>query len=76
MEENQRNEFPRFFTGRIAAWSRRHRRLVLVGWLIIALLLVGSCFNIAADEDLDEEGTGDSAEAAWPSRSAIRWSKA
>ncbi len=63
MEEN-RNADPRFFTGHIAAWSRRHRRLVLLGWLLIAVLLIGSCVGVGANEDLEESGKGESAEAA------------
>ena len=55
---------PQFFTGRIADWSRGHRRLVLVAWLLIALLTIGSCVAIGPDEDLEDSGTGESGEAA------------
>lgn len=51
-----------FFTGYIANWSRRHRRLVLLGWLLIIILLVGSCMA-GADEDFEEPGKGESAKA-------------
>ena len=55
---------PPFFTGRIAGWSRGHRRLVLAAWVLIALLTIGACVAIGPDEDLDESGTGESGEAA------------
>lgn len=52
-----------FFTGNIAAWVRRHRRMVLLGWLLIAVLLIGACFGVGANEDLEESGAGESGEA-------------
>jgi len=55
-------KYPQFFTGYIAGWCRRHRRLVLLGWLLIVVLLIGSC-SIGANEDLEETGKGESAEA-------------
>ncbi|MFC1925585.1 MMPL family transporter [Chloroflexota bacterium] len=51
-----------FFTGYIAGWSRRHRRLVLLGWLLIAVLLIGTCVA-GANEDFEEPGKGESAAA-------------
>jgi len=63
MEENL-NAVPRFFTGRIAGWARRHRRLVLVGWLIFALLSIGTCASVGSNEELVEIGKGESAEAS------------
>ena len=54
---------PPFFTGRIAGWSRRRRRLVLVAWLFIAVFTVGACFTLASDDELESEGTGESQEA-------------
>jgi len=57
------NSEPRFFTGRIAGWVRRHRRLVLVGWLIFALLSIGTCASVGPNEELGEVGKGESAEA-------------
>jgi len=62
MEDNSNAE-PRFFTGRIAGWARRHRRLVLVGWLIFALLSIGTCASVGPNEELGEVGKGESAEA-------------
>ena len=58
------NAEPQFFTGRIAGWVRRHRRLVLVGWLIFALLSIGTCASVGPNEDLEEIGKGESAEAS------------
>ena len=55
---------PQFFTGRIAGWSRGHRRLVVAAWVLIALFTIGSCVAIGPDEDLEESGTGESGEAA------------
>jgi uncharacterized membrane protein YdfJ with MMPL/SSD domain len=57
------NSEPRFFTGRIAGWVRRHRLLVLVGWLIFALLSIGTCASVGPNEELGEVGKGESAEA-------------
>ncbi len=54
---------PPFFTGRIAGWSRRHRRLVLMAWLFIAVFTVGSCFTLASDDELEGQGTGESNDA-------------
>jgi uncharacterized membrane protein YdfJ with MMPL/SSD domain len=62
MEEKPNSE-PRFFTGRIAGWVRRHRLLVLVGWLIFALLSIGTCASVGPNEELGEVGKGESAEA-------------
>ena len=55
---------PPFFTGRIAGWSRGHRRVVLLAWVLIALLTIGSCVAIGPDEDIDESPPGESGEAA------------
>ncbi len=55
---------PKFFTGRIAEWCRRHRRWVILSWVIIAMLFIGTCSAVGPNEDLDEEGRGQSAEAA------------
>jgi len=63
MQENQTAE-PRFFTGGIAGWARRHRLMVLVGWLIFALLTVGTCASVGPNEELGEVGKGESAEAS------------
>jgi RND superfamily putative drug exporter len=54
---------PRFFTGYIVGAVRRHRRLVLLGWLLIAVLLIGSCVAVGANENLEETGKGESADA-------------
>jgi RND superfamily putative drug exporter len=55
---------PRFFTGRIAGWARRHRRLVVVGWLIFALVTIGTCASVGPNEELGDPGKGESAEAS------------
>ena len=56
-------EHTTFFTGYITAWIRRHRRLVLLGWLVIAILLIGTCFSIGANEDVVFTLPGESGEA-------------
>ena len=63
MEENRKAGVT-FFTGRIAGWVRRHRPLVLLGWLLIAILTIGACVSVGANEDFEYEGKGESAEAA------------
>jgi len=62
MSEKQSTQ-PKFFTGRIAEWCRRHRRWVILSWVIIAMLFIGTCSAVGPNEDLDEEGRGQSAEA-------------
>ncbi len=57
------SQYTPFFTGHIAAWVRRHRKRVLLGWLIIAVVLIGACFSVGANEDLDETLPGESGEA-------------
>jgi RND superfamily putative drug exporter len=62
---NERSESePRFFTGRISGWVRRHRRVVLVAWLIFAVVTIGTCTSVGPNEDLGEVGKGESAEAS------------
>ena len=56
-------QYTPFFTGHIAAWVRRHRKLVLLGWLVIAVGLIGTCFTVGANEDLQESLPGESGEA-------------
>ena len=57
------SQYTPFVTGHIAAWVRRHRKKVLLGWLVIAIVLIGACFSIGADEDLEETLPGESGEA-------------
>lgn len=53
-------EYTPFFTGHIAAWIRRHRKLVLLSWFVIAVGLIGTCFTVGANEDLQEKLPGES----------------
>ena len=39
------SQYTPFVTGHIAAWIRRHRKRVLLGWLIIAVVLNRSVFQ-------------------------------
>jgi len=57
------SQYTPFFTGHIAAWVRRHRKRVLLGWLIIAVVLIGTCFSVGANEDLEETLPGESGDA-------------
>ena len=52
-----------FFTGHIAGWVRRHRRFAVVVWITIAVVTIGTCGALGANEDLSESGRGDSAAA-------------
>ncbi|MBC8281371.1 MAG: MMPL family transporter, partial [Chloroflexi bacterium] len=56
-------QYTPFFTGHIAAWVRQHRKLVLLSWLVIAVALIGTCFTVGANEDLQETLPGESGEA-------------
>ena len=51
------------FTARIAMWSSRHRRLVVLAWFIIIILAFGACSVIDADTDVEQLPPGDSGEA-------------
>ncbi len=57
------SQYTPFFTGHIAAWVRRHRKKLLLGWLVIAIVLIGACFSVGADEDLVETLPGESGKA-------------
>ena len=51
------------FTARIAMWSARHRRLVVLAWFIIVILAFGACSIIEADTDVEQIPPGDAGEA-------------
>ena len=51
-------------SGRLALWSIRHRRRVVLMWLVLIIAGLGACFMVPADTDIDDEGTGESQEAA------------
>ena len=57
------SQYTPFFTGHIAAWVRRHRKKVLLGWLVIAIVLIGACFSVGANEDLEETLPSESGKA-------------
>ena len=57
------SQYTPFVTGHIAGWIRRHRKRVLLGWLVVAIVLIGACFSIGADEDLEESLSGEAGEA-------------
>ena len=50
-------------TGRLALWCMRHRRRVLLAWLVVIVAGFGACFTVEADTDIAEESTGESQEA-------------
>ena len=56
------SQYTPFFTEHIAAWVRRHRKRVLLGWLVVAIVPIGACFSVGADEDLEETLPGESGE--------------
>ena len=57
------SQYTPFITGHIAAWVRRHRKKVLLGWLVVAIVLIGACFSVGANEDLEETLPGESGKA-------------
>ena len=56
-------QYTPFVTGHIAAWVRRHRKRVLLGWLIAAVVLIGACFSVGANEDIVDTQHGESGDA-------------
>ena len=64
MRQEDQTAGPQFFTGYITGWVRRHRLLVLLGWLLIAILFIGTCAAVGPNEEFEYTGQGESAEAA------------
>jgi len=52
------------FTARMAMWSARHRRAVLVAWVVIVLVSLGACTAISANTNLEEKAPGESGRAS------------
>ena len=48
-------------TGRLALWAIRHRRQVLMGWILVAIAGVAACVGVAVNTASDLKGTGESA---------------
>ncbi len=51
------------FTARMAMWSARHRRAVLLTWVLIVVVGLGACTMVPADTDIEMEAPGESGEA-------------
>ncbi|GAG05054.1 unnamed protein product, partial [marine sediment metagenome] len=54
---------PQSFTARVAMWSARHRKAVLIGWVLIVIVALGACSAIKANTDVDMELPGETGEA-------------
>jgi len=48
----------------MAMWSARHRRAVLVAWVVIVLVSLGACTTISANTNLEEKAPGESGRAS------------
>jgi len=44
-------------------WSARHRKAVLIGWVLIVIVALGACSTIKANTDVDMELPGETGEA-------------
>jgi uncharacterized membrane protein YdfJ with MMPL/SSD domain len=51
------------FTARIAMWSARHRRAIILAWVIIVLLGLGACTAVPANTDIEIEAPGEAGKA-------------
>jgi RND superfamily putative drug exporter len=48
----------------MAMWSARHRRAVLVAWVVIVLVSLGACTAISANTNIEEKAPGESGRAS------------
>ncbi len=50
-------------TARLAMWSARHRKAVLLGWVLIVIVALGTCTAVQANTDIDNPAPGETGEA-------------
>jgi len=50
-------------TSRMAMWSARHRRAIVLAWVFIVVLGLGACSVIPADTDIEMDVPGEAGEA-------------
>jgi uncharacterized membrane protein YdfJ with MMPL/SSD domain len=51
------------FTSRIAMWSARHRKAIILAWVFIVVLGLGACSAVPADTDTEMSVPGEAGEA-------------
>ena len=54
---------PQSFTARIAMWSARHRRAIILAWVFIVVLGLGACTVVPANTDIEIEAPGEAGKA-------------
>ena len=52
-----------FFTGTIGSWCNRHRRIVIVAWVLLLILAIVIIGAVGTNTDIKGGGTGESGEA-------------
>ena len=50
-------------TARLAMWSARRRKAVLLAWVLIVIVALGACTAIEANTDIDDPAPGETGEA-------------
>jgi uncharacterized membrane protein YdfJ with MMPL/SSD domain len=50
-------------TARMAMWSARHRKAVVVAWVLIVIVSLGACTVIEANTDIEDPAPGETGEA-------------
>ena len=50
-------------TARLAMWSARYRKAVLIGWVLIVIVALGTCTAIEANTDIEDPAPGETGEA-------------
>jgi uncharacterized membrane protein YdfJ with MMPL/SSD domain len=51
------------FSARMARWSARHRRAMVIAWVLIVVVAMGTCVAVPADTDITLSGTGEALDA-------------
>jgi uncharacterized membrane protein YdfJ with MMPL/SSD domain len=51
------------FTARIAMWSSRHRRVVVLGWIILIIAAIVACSSVTVDDSVSGDAPGEAGEA-------------
>jgi RND superfamily putative drug exporter len=47
------------FTARLALWSARHRRRVVIAWVLTVVIAMAACSTITADNEVEDPKTGE-----------------
>ena len=63
MSEQQAGAGGTSFTATIALWASRHRRLVVLGWLVAVIAALVSCSVLTVDDSVEGNAPGESGRA-------------